>query len=294
MSEQITTALAKQFSRDVEMLAQQTDSVLSGGVRNEPINAEEGLYDQIGAADGNDIVDRHGDTQYAQTPHARRKVIPIPWEWADLIDRPDKVRMLWDPTNPYVKTAVSAANRRKDDHIISALFSTAYEGKTGSTPVSYPTAATHVVPVDLGGSAEGMTVNKAIRARRLLIDLDNDMKSEEFHIAVGGQQLEDMLKEEKATSSDYVGPIKALITGEIDYFLGFFWHVSTRLLTDANDYRRCAAWCKSGMLLAVAEEIKTNIDVLPQKRHSTQVRVEMDMGATRMQEAKVVEIKCDE
>jgi dihydroxyacetone kinase DhaKLM complex PTS-EIIA-like component DhaM len=46
------------------------------------------------------------------------------------------------------------------------------------------------------------------------------------------------------------------------------------------------------VLLAVGADVNVMIDVLPQKRHATQVRVTMDMGATRMEEEKVVEIKC--
>lgn len=168
------------------------DSRFGDCVRNEPINAEDGFYDQIGASDGTDITTRHADTQFANTPHARRKVTPIPWQWADLIDRADKVRLLGDPQNAYLLAAHAARNRRKDDHIINAFFSNAYTGKTGTTPVSFP-AANQVV-VDLGGSAEGLTVNKLIRARKLLIDNDIELDEEEIYIAVNGKALEDLLK----------------------------------------------------------------------------------------------------
>lgn len=290
MSDQISTALVKQFHSNFILLAQQKGSRLRNAVRVEPINAEDGFYDQIGASDGADIVDRHGDTQYAITPHDRRKVTPIPWQWADLIDKQDKVRMLGDPQSTYLQAAVAAAGRRIDDHIIAAAFGTAYTGKTGGTPVTFPTAATNVVPVNLGGSAEGMTVAKLIRAKALLwaYDVDEDIP---LHCAMTGAQFEDLLNEQKATSSDYAS-VKALVRGEINTFLGITFHRSERLLQTADPYDRCPMWAQDGILLALAEDVITKIDLLPQKRYTTQVYCQMDMGATRMEESKVIEILC--
>jgi len=292
MSDQITTALIKGFKKNFQMLCQQKTSVFRNAVREEPLDGEDDFFDQIGASDGADITDRHGDTQYTVTPHSRRKVSAIPWEWADLIDKADKVRMLADPESDYVKSAVAAANRRIDDHIIAAFFGTAYTGKTGTTDVTYPTTAAYVVPVNLTGSNEGMTLNKLIRAKKLLLALDNEPGAE-FHIAISPYQLDDLLKVTQIGSADY-NTVRALQAGEIDKFMGFQFHVSNRLLVDTNSYRRLPAWVNDGMLLGVSDDQEVMIDVLPAKRHSTQVRVTMDMGSTRMEEAKVVEIKCYE
>ena len=296
MSTEITTALVKQFHDNFEMLAQQKTSKFESCVRVEPINAEDGFYDQIGAADGFDMTTRHADTRYANTPHARRKVTPIPWQWADLIDRADKVRMLGDPENAYLQAAIASLNRRKDDHIINAIFGTAYTGKTGATAVTYPTAATHVVAVTVGSSNGatdvGLNSDKLAKAKRLLMDLDVDVDEEEIYIAINGKGLEDMLKAEKTTSADY-NTIKALVKGDINEFMGFKFIKSNRLLLDANADIRIPVWCKSGVLLAVGDDKTVKIDQLPTKNYSTQVYVGADMGATRMEEAKVIEIICD-
>lgn len=290
MSDQITTALVKGFKKNFQLLCQQKESRLRASVREEPLTGEDDFFDQVGASDGADITERHGDTHYAQTPHARRKVNAIPWQWADLIDKPDKVRMLGDPQSTYVQAASASANRRIDDHLIAAFFGTAYTGKTGTTPVPFPNDAAHVVPVNLSGSNEGMTVNKLIRAKKLLWALEAP-EDVQFHIALTSTQLEDLLKTTQVTSSDY-NTVKALVEGKIDEFMGFKFHRSERLLKDASLYRRIPVWIEDGMLLAVAEDITTKIDELPTKNYSVQVYVRMDMGATRMEEAKVVEIKC--
>lgn len=292
MSDSINVNLVKNFRANFIILAQQMKSRLREAVREEPLGGEDDFFDRIGAADGADITDRHGDTQYAATPHSRRKVNAIPWQWADLIDKKDKVRMLGDPQSSYVITASAAAGRRMDDHIIAAAFGNAYSGKAGTTPVPFPTAATHVVPVDLSGSAEGLTVNKLIRAKRLLKEKDID-PTIPLHIACAERQIEDLLKTTEVTSADY-NSVKALVQGEIDTFMGFKFHQLERLLTDTNSYRRVIAWAEDGLLLGVHENVQVMIDRLPTKRYSVQVYVEMDMGATRMEEEKVVEVKCSE
>jgi hypothetical protein len=290
MSDQISTALVKGFKKNFQLLAQQKSSRLRMAVREEELTGEDDFFDQIGASDGTDITDRHGDTVYAQTPHARRKVFAQPWQWGELIDKPDKVRMLGDPQSTYVKAAVASAGRRIDDHIIGAFFGSAWTGKTGTTEVTFPAA--NVVPVNLSGSNEGLTVNKLIRAKRILWDYDVD-EDVPFHIAVTGTQLEDLLKTTQVTSADY-NSVKALVKGEIDQFMGFTFHRlgPKRLLKDGSNYRRIPVWVEDGMLLGVAMEVIVRIDELPQKRYSTQIYVQLDMGATRMEEEKVVEIKC--
>ena len=189
MSDQIATALVKGFKKNFTLHAQQKTSRLRAAVREEPLEGEDDFYDQIGAADGVDITERHGDTQYASTPHARRKVNALPWEWADLIDKQDKVRMLGDPQSTYVQAAVAAAGRRMDGHIIGAFFGTADTGKSGTTPIAFPNDAAHVVPVNLSGSNEGLTINKLIRAKRLLWDMDKE-EDVSIHICVMGYATE--------------------------------------------------------------------------------------------------------
>lgn len=295
MSEHISKALVKQFHDNFMILAQQRNSRLGKAVRNEPINAEDGFYDQIGGSDGFDITTRHADTRYADTPHDRRKITPVPWQWADLIDKSDKVRMLGDPQNEYLQMGIAAMNRRKDDHIIAAFFGSAWTGKTGTTEITFP--GDNAVPVDLGGSAEGLTINKLIRAKKLFIDNDIDMDEEdegyEFHICISGAQFEDLMKTTPIQSADY-NTVKALVNGEINTFLGFKFHRSNRLPVDGSGYRRIPVWEKNGIMLATAEEKTTKISELPEKNYSTQVYCRADMGATRMEEARVMEIKCSE
>jgi hypothetical protein len=289
MSIHITTAMVEQYNANVELLSQQKTSRFENKVRNEPINGENEFFDQIGATEATKRTGRHQDTNYTNTDHLRRKVTAYPWDWADLIDKADKVRILTDPQGKYTMNAVAAMNRAKDREIIAAATGTAYGGKTGTTAYSI----SNTVPVNLSGSSEGLTLEKLIRAKAILMrgDVDED---EELFFAYRAQQLEDMLKLEKLTSADYAS-VKALIDGTISYFMGFTW-VHSELLTNnsSTDVTTCFAWARNGILLATAEAVETKVDVLPTKNYSVQVWAGMDIGATRMEEAKVVPVYCDE
>ena len=139
MSFQITTAFVEGFRNNIMMLSQQFDSRLRDKCRQESQNSEADFHERVGAVDAQEILDRHGDTPIMDTPHSRRMVTLRDAEYADLIDKMDRVRMLINPDSAYVKAAVSALHRFSDDRIIEAALGNARGGKDGSTLVALPT-----------------------------------------------------------------------------------------------------------------------------------------------------------
>ena len=135
MSNQITTAFVQQYSNNVQMLSQQKGSLLRNAVDVESVVGKNAFFDQVGKATAVKRVSRHADTPQIDTPHSRRRVTLVDYEYADLIDNQDKVRMLIDPTSSYALAAAFALGRSMDDEIISAISGTAYSGETGSTSV---------------------------------------------------------------------------------------------------------------------------------------------------------------
>jgi len=285
MSTQITTAFSQQFSANVQLLSQQTGSILRGGVSEEAVTGEKAFFDQVGAAAAVKRTSRHQDTPMVETPHSRRMVTMDSYEWADLIDDADKVRMLIDPTSTYARAAAAAMGRAMDDAIIEAATGTAKTGKSGGTSTTM--LAAHQIA---NGSAD-LTLAKLIEAEKTL-DLASVDPSIPRHIAVGPDQIEALLNSTTVTSSDF-NTIKALVQGEINTFLGFQFHVSTRLGKSGN-IRTCFAWAEDGIKLAVGKDVMSRIDERSDKSYSTQVYYCATFGATRMEEEKVVQIDCDE
>jgi hypothetical protein len=285
MSTQITTAFSQQFSTNVQLLSQQMGSILRGGVSEESVTGEKAFFDQVGAAAAVKRTSRHQDTPMVETPHSRRMVTMDSYEWADLIDDADKVRMLIDPTSTYARAAAAAMGRAMDDAIIEAATGTAKTGKAGATSTTM--LAAHQIA---NGSAD-LTLAKLIEAKKVL-DLASVDPSIPRHIAVGPDQIEALLNSTTVTSSDF-NTIKALVQGEINTFLGFQFHVSTRLAKSGN-IRTCFAWAEDGIKLAVGKDVMSRIDERSDKSYSTQVYYCATFGATRMEEEKVVQIDCDE
>jgi len=285
MSAQITTAFSQQFSTNVQLLSQQRGSILRGGVSEESVTGEKAFFDQVGAAAAVKRTSRHGDTPVVETPHSRRMVTMDSYEWADLIDDVDKVKMLIDPTSTYAQAAAAAMGRAMDDAIITAATGTAKTGKSGSTSTSM-LAANQIA----NGSAD-LTVAKLIQAKKILDNGSVD-PSIPRHIAVGPDQIEALLNTTSVTSSDF-NTVKALVQGEINTFMGFQFHMSTRLAKSGN-IRTCFAWAEDGIKLAVGKDVMSRIDERSDKSYSTQVYYCATFGATRMEEAKVVQIDCDE
>ena len=285
MSTQITTAFSQQFATNVQLLSQQTGSILRGGVSEESVTGEKAFFDQVGAAAAVKRTSRHGDTPLVDTPHSRRMVTMDSYEWADLIDDADKVRMLIDPTSTYARAAAAAMGRAMDDAIIEAATGTAKTGKSGSTSTSM--LAAHQIA---NGSAD-LTLAKLIEAKKIL-DLASVDPSIPRHIAVGPDQIEALLNSTTVTSSDF-NTVKALVQGEINTFMGFQFHVSTRLAKSGN-IRTCFAWAEDGIKMAMGKDVMSRIEERADKSYSTQVYYCATFGATRMEEEKVVQIDCDE
>lgn len=285
MSTQITTAFSQQFSTNVQLLSQQTGSILRGGVSEESVTGEKAFFDQVGAAAAVKRTSRHQDTPMVDTPHSRRMVTMDAYEWADLIDDADKVQMLIDPTSTYARAAAAAMGRAMDDAIIAAATGTSLTGKAGASSTTM-LAANQIA----NGSAD-MSVAKLIEAKKIL-DLGSVDPSIPRHIALGPDQIEALLNTTSVTSSDF-NTVKALVQGEINTFMGFQFHVTTRLAKSGN-IRTCFAWAEDGIKLAVGKDVTSRIDERSDKSYSTQVYYCAQFGATRMEEEKVVQIDCDE
>lgn len=285
MSFQITTAFVQDYRRGVETLVQQRKSRLRDKVRLETgITGKTAFFDQIGATEAQEQTTRHDDTPQIDTPHARRMVAMRTFRWADLIDQPDKVRTLNEMTSPYQMNAASAMGRKMDDVIIQAAFATAATGESGTGTASLASANTVV------WASSGLTITKLLAAKEILDAFENDEEEERF-IALHASQVTDLLNTTQITSADY-NTVQALVAGKIDTFLGFKFVRIERLPLDSNGQRRVLAWRKSALLLAVGADVQARISERDDKNYATQVYFSAVYGATRMEEAGVVDIRC--
>ena len=286
MSNQITTAFVQQYSNNVQMLSQQKGSLLRSAVDVETVVGKNSFFDQVGLAQAVKRTTRHADTPQIDTPHARRRVSLVDYEYADLIDNQDKIRTLIDPTSSYATAAAYALGRAQDDEIIAALSGTAFTGETGSTSTALPAAQ----KITEAGT-DGMTIAK-LRTAKEKLDAASVDPSIPRYIAVSPKQITDLLGTTEVTSSDF-NSVKALANGEVNSFLGFNFIVSNRLSISSSK-RLCLVWAMDGCKMAIGQDLMTRIDERADKGYAHQVYVCQSIGATRMEEEKVVTIQAHE
>lgn len=294
MSTQITTAFVEQYKANVYHLVQQKGSKLRGACRTETIVGKNAYYEQIGSTAAQLRTSRHADTPRMDTPHSRRRVSLNDYEWADLVDGEDQVRMLIDPTSQYAMAAAWAMGRAIDDVIIAAATGTAYTGVAGGTSTAFDTAMIVDVQVRWAGvSADdcGLNVAKLLEAGKLLGA--NNVDPDEKKVAVvNARQIKSLLMDTRVSSHDY-NAIKPLVSGQIVQFCGFDIIPTERIGVDSNSDDKVLFWAGNGMLLGIGKDISGRISERADKGYATQVYAAMTIGATRMEETRVGYIECD-
>ena len=295
MSFSVDIAFVNAYKSNIAIKFQQMGSRLRPYVRTESQNAEFSFYDRIGPTEAVEMVGRHADTPMIGTDHDRRRIGLRDFNWADLIDKKDKARMLADPTSAYTMNAIYAMGRKMDRVIIEAAFGTSYSGKQGETSITLPSSqiigSTYV---ESGGAvASNLTIGKLRRARYLFGKAEADNEGESDLVAViDPSQTQSLLRTTEVTSDDY-NTVKALVAGSIDTFMGFKF-IRSNLLPVAGTVRDCLFFEKQGLCLAVNAEVDVDVGPRRDKNNTNQVYVEAHFAATRMWEEKVIKVQCDE
>jgi len=286
------TAFVQQYMNNITMLAQQMTSTLRRAVMvDTDFKSEKKFYDQYASDSMVELSTRYQDTPLQLPDHRRRVVTPRFFVSATLEDPIDAKQMLIDPKSTYMQAKQAAAGRQIDDIIVVAMFADASTGKTGTGTAAFTTG--NIVAVNEGGGGSDVGLNKAkvLKAKRLL-DVGEVEDEDRFfgHTAV---QLEDLLNITEVASGDF-NIVKALVEGTVSRWVGFDWIRNQRFVTDTNSDRRCYAWHKKAMQLAISQEPEGRIDERVDKNMAWQVYLRLCFGVTRLEEARIVQVLCDE
>lgn len=295
MSTEINKAFVQQFSGNLIHLLNQEGSILMPTVRVEKVKAKYHHFDRIGRGTVVKRTTRHGDTPQNDVAHSRRRVLMDDYEWADLIDDQDQIRMLIDPASDYAKAAAWDLGIKIDEIIIAALEgnANAIDEDDASSTVALPAA--QIIDNDFGVGDSNLSVAK-LREARVILARNSGSIREPLHCVVNPDALDALLAETEVTSSDF-NTVKALVHGEIDSFLGFKFHVVKDGIlsgdgTADTDPVLCYAYMSSALGLAMGDDINVRMSIRDDKSYATQVYARMTLGAVRIEEEKVVRIEC--
>ena len=237
--------------------------------------------------------------------------------WGEAIDSDDKLKLLINPESEYVEAAKNAFGRAIDDFIIDGALNPAFAGTDGQTSVAFPSgqilvdsALNNQTSIDAGTTDGGHMSPQRLRTIKKMFDANDVDPDEERFAAVGAAEIFQMLQWVPVISADY-NTVKALAEGAVDTYMGFKFIMSNRLPTISTSPfgpflrttynsspwtgsgvtsgdRINIFWARSGLGHAIQEEVRTEIAKDPSLSFATRLYMEMVMGATRIEEARVV------
>lgn len=271
------------------MRAEQKGSRLATRVRREDGGGERVVFEPLGGVELQDKTSRHASVPILNPEHTTRVADPVPAEGAVLLDESDVEKLVANPLNPYAMKLRNATGRKIDSKVISAATGAALDkdGTSNSLP------AAQQIAVDFGGGGDvGLTIEKLIEAREIILNNDFDDDAEMF-CAVTQTQMSDLLKQAETQSID-TNIVRALVAGDVTKYAGFnFVRVSNSLLTTSGGDRVCFAWARDSIGLAIGKQPKITIERRADK-NAMQVLAEVSCAAVRVEDEGVVQILCDE
>lgn len=293
----IDTLRIQTYSNNLEMLLQQRGSKFRNYCRMEMGAAgtkAHRMLSQIEAVTASERTTRAELIDNTTVNYDGRWVYWKRHHFDTIVDDIDLKQTNISPEGMIAQSAIAALNRQVDDQFITAFFGNAQTGETGGTTTSFD--SNNVVAVTEGvGSATGMNVKKLREAQKILLANEVDLDFETPVIAMSPLQHDDLLAFTQVTSTDFnTRPVLGQ-DGKLRSFMGFDIIISNRLSTDSNSYRRLPVWVRSGMGCATWKEISGDMRNLPNyKGNPTLIEAEMQLGFTRLEEGRCVEIKCSE
>ena len=295
---QIPEHFTTEFEANWRHLAQQKNERTREYVQVDDVEGKEKSYNQMGEIDFQQVTVRAGETRITDTPLAKRWIRPLPYDVASLFDEWDE-KFLGQVKLPKSDTVTSHGYgyaRLVDRIILAAAVGTAYTGETGTTATTLPgSQAIAVNFVESGAAANsGLTIGKLRQAQYILdtAEVDEDDPRTVFYSA---KQRQDLLRTTEVTSSDY-NTVKALVEGKVNSFMGFtFKRVNKDFLpyVAGTDVRTVVICTRQGMMFTDAGK-RSHMDIRVDKSHALQIRSVAAVGATRMEEDRVITIACDE
>jgi hypothetical protein len=284
MAFSITEAFVQQYKDNLIHLSQQQGSRLRDLVRSETVTGKSYYFERLSGTEAKPATGRHVPVEIANIEHSRRRVDLYDYEWADLVDDLDKVRLLISPESEYAIAGAWAMGRTIDKVVVAAALGEARAGEEGQTVVPFPQDNVVNAPGKLN-------VAKLIDAKERM-DAAEVNPDEPRYMICTAAQISSLLNDPKVTSADY-NTVRALVTGEVDTFMGFKF-VRYQKLPLCDKRRTAIAWAQNGIGLAIGKDINTRMSERPDLRYAVQIYLNMAIGATRIEDEKVLMVVTDE
>lgn len=301
MSTQVDQTAQIKFLNNAELMLGQHKSRIFSLIKSYDVGGAEmaRIKDYFGRVRTRTGDDRHGDTQYNNTPHDGLWLPRRPEEYtADLVDRADQQVTSLEIGSGYMMSQTAAINLIWDDIALAALYSPLISGKAGAL-VSTPLGSSMTVPVTEGGASgvQPMNDEKLDAAQQLLAEAYNDPNERKF-VVMREKDNRNLRRSLRVTSSEFaaMGGYVNPTTGMVERWNGWtiipfeladpYLKFTSQLYLDGSGYVQLPYWKESGLASGTWEKLFSGIDRLPQKRYSTQYFLGTTVNVTRTQAGK--------
>jgi hypothetical protein len=218
------------------------------------------------------------------------------YKWYDKDDDEFLLGDMESPTSSLLRIISGGYNRLCDQTIYDACFANSAEGADGGTSTAYPAGQSIAVDYVYTGSAvnSGLTEAKLIEARSKFGENEvTDPDDPTPLVCICRQaQLDDLLRDPKVQSGDY-NTVKALVTGQINTWMGIRFVRFSGVTVSTADVAACAVYHKDALKFNPGKR-EVYVDILPTKQHARQVGGYARLGGMREQDEGVVRIYCDQ
>jgi len=282
MAQSITNAFVTLFDAEVKQ-AYQADSVLRGAVRlRSGVQGNTYKFPKLGKGSATARIPQTDVTPLNVT-YSQVSCTMSDYNAAEYSDVFHQAKVNFDERSELVQVVSKAIGRRLDQLIIDALDGASSPSTVAKTVVTSGTAA-----------SSNLNVGKLIASKKAL-DAKN-VPFDDRHLVCHANSLAGMLGDERAISGDYAS-IKALVSGEINTFLGFKFHIvgdrdEGGLPLSTND-RSVFAFHRSALGMAENMSMKTEINYVAEKT-SFLVNSMFSAGSVAIDDEGIVDITCDE
>lgn len=252
------------------------------------------------------VTGRLQDTNPEEAAYRYRYLFPKKGKKATIFDEDDgnELGLSVAPTGDELVEHVSSAGRFVDDIFIAGILGNAYEGAEDNVQtVAFD--SNQVIAVNYredGGSANlNLTKQKILAAKakfsKAEIAGQDQSNPGKICMAVSTDELHYLLNNETQLTSTDFNNVQALIDGTVDHWLGVKFIRSERLPSTTPSggkaTRTCPMWISNGVRIGFWADLRTSVDVLPNKDQAVQIYSRIRLNACRKDEDRVVKVLCE-
>lgn len=289
MTATIENAFVQTYETNVRHLAQQSPTRLRPYVMERGLNSEKHNWERIGSNEVNQKTTRLQVTPDDTYAFSRRVSVPKTYDTGSSTEQEEIVQMIIDPNSAYAHAHAMAMRRGFDDEIISAATGDALDG--AGNPVVFPNSQkVFGNTVDVYDTPINFDLITQVTERFLENDID---PSEPKVFVIGPTQARKLLQLTEASNADYNSLRPLQSRGIVDYWMGYSWLVSTRLLhpTAPGTDIQCFAMTKRALGLMVDRDITSRIAEDPSFSFVWRLYSYMTIGAVRVEDEHIVQLQ---